>query len=158
MKTGIFSLIIVAFLLLIFCWVFTLVNFGKLPEQIPVHFNMEGVADGFGSKFMIFFLVGIATLMFIFTFYLSKNPHSKFFNIPPNLKKDPEIGAFIASVLNIFVMLMSTILVYESIQIAMGKSQTLGSGLNWVTGLLLLFVLGIVIYSVKISRSKKPLN
>ena len=34
--------------------------FPFLPEQIPIHWNNSGVVDGYGSKWMIFFLPGIS--------------------------------------------------------------------------------------------------
>lgn len=39
------------------------ISLPMLPEQIPIHFNAQGVADGYGSPLMIFLLPGIMLFM-----------------------------------------------------------------------------------------------
>lgn len=48
----------------------------KLPESVPVHFNFEGVADGFAPKFIgLFGLLAFLILIHVFTiFMMSKTP------------------------------------------------------------------------------------
>jgi len=35
-------------------WIFTFINYSKLPDIIPMHYNMAGEADGFGRKANIY--------------------------------------------------------------------------------------------------------
>lgn len=37
-----------------------------LPSRIPVHFDIQGKADGWGPRWMIFFLPALGTLLLIF--------------------------------------------------------------------------------------------
>lgn len=57
----------------------------KLPEQVPVHFNAQGVADGFGSRSMAVFGMPLFLLAvhWICTFVTSLDPKSK------NIDKKP---------------------------------------------------------------------
>jgi len=50
----------------------------RLPEQIPMHFNAAGVADGYGNRGTIFLFAGIILIM-IFVAEISKkvDPESK---------------------------------------------------------------------------------
>ncbi len=56
-------------------WFVTLSNYMALPETIPIHYNLNGVVDGFGNKANILLLPIIATLMFIGMTILNKYPH-----------------------------------------------------------------------------------
>ncbi len=56
-------------------WFVTLSNYMALPKIIPIHYNLNGVADGFGNKANILLLPIIATLMFIGMTILNKYPH-----------------------------------------------------------------------------------
>ena len=62
-------------LLLILSWVYLLFNYAEIPETIPTHYNLKGVADGFGEKSELFTLVGIGTGSFIVLYILNFFPH-----------------------------------------------------------------------------------
>lgn len=66
------------------------VHFPELPDQIPTHFNGNGVADGFGSKFTIFVLPGLSVVMALGLIVLSQYPHQ--FNYMKNIT--PENAPF----------------------------------------------------------------
>ncbi|WP_298651971.1 DUF1648 domain-containing protein [uncultured Proteiniphilum sp.] len=55
-------------------WVLTLMNYEKLPEQIPIHYNGAGEADGFGDRSHILTLPIVSTLFFIGLTILNKYP------------------------------------------------------------------------------------
>jgi len=44
-------------------WWSALASYPNLPETIPVHFGLSGEADGWGSRWMIFLMPVIATLI-----------------------------------------------------------------------------------------------
>ncbi|RRQ46761.1 DUF1648 domain-containing protein [Chryseobacterium sp. SC28] len=141
-------------LILIFIWIFTIINFQKLPEIIPTHFNFSGKPDGFGSKNSLWFLLAVATACFALMLYLSKNPSSPLLNIPTNLKENPKIGRLVVNILNFILMLMFADINYESIAIALGKSKESISAIGYLGGSLLIFIIGMMIYSVSISNSQ----
>ncbi len=61
--------------------IYTLMFISAAPDIIPVHFNIKGVADRFGSKNNLIFLAVLPLLMAIFTIftpYIAKlNTHSE---------------------------------------------------------------------------------
>lgn len=52
-----------------------LVRYPELPDQIPVHFNGKGVADGYGSRATIFLLPAISMVMSAGLMLLARFPH-----------------------------------------------------------------------------------
>jgi uncharacterized membrane protein len=71
---------IIAFLLLIACWLIPALMFGKLPAIIPTHFGINGKVDDWGNRASIFILPSINLIMFIGLSILNKFPHV--FNYP----------------------------------------------------------------------------
>jgi uncharacterized membrane protein len=39
--------------------------YSRLPERIATHFNVEGIANGFGAKSILWVLVGVAVLLYL---------------------------------------------------------------------------------------------
>jgi uncharacterized membrane protein len=76
-------------ILLLLMWIYTAFHFNQLPDTIPVHFNVKGETDRFGSKYTIWLLPLIVTGVAVFLGYLSRFPHT--FNYPQNFsEKDAE--------------------------------------------------------------------
>lgn len=67
-----FKVLNYAFLLL-FCG-YTIVTYFQFPEVVPIHFNLSGEADGFGSKNMNWFLVLVGTALFSLCNIVQKTP------------------------------------------------------------------------------------
>ncbi len=145
---SIFS-ITISCLILIFIWIFTIINYQKLPEIIPTHFDFNGKPDDFGTRKTVWFLVVVATICFAVMLYFSKNPKSRFLNIPRNLKENPETGKFIVNILNVILMLIFADAIYESFSIALGKTKELSAVINYLLGSIFILIIGMMIYSAK---------
>ncbi len=52
--------------LVIVLWGYTILNFRKLPEIIPIHFDLEGKPDDHGAKYFIFLLPFVGSLIYFF--------------------------------------------------------------------------------------------
>ena len=50
---------------LVFAWAVVADFYSRLPERIATHFNVEGVANGFGAKSILWVLVGVAVLLYV---------------------------------------------------------------------------------------------
>ena len=48
---------------LILSWILAALYYRDLPDTIVTHYNFSGLADGYGSKKMIFVMPGIATVI-----------------------------------------------------------------------------------------------
>ncbi|WP_276967456.1 DUF1648 domain-containing protein [Chryseobacterium sp.] len=64
-----------------FLWGFTLKNYNTLPERIPVHFDMEGKADGFGGKIYAFLIPVIALGLYAVFTYGTRHPEDTNFPV-----------------------------------------------------------------------------
>ena len=66
---------IAAWAILLAIWIVTLLNYSSLPNKIPIHFNPEGVADGFSGKVSILIWPALATVLCIGLTLLARLPH-----------------------------------------------------------------------------------
>ena len=41
-------------------------NYTQLPDQVPIHFDITGKPDSYGSKNTIWIIVGLAIIMYFF--------------------------------------------------------------------------------------------
>ena len=155
LKNVSFFLKLSSFFLLVFIWVYTMITYGKLPETVPIHFGLDGTADGFGSKNTNWFLAGISSAIFILMMYLSQNPNAPVLNIPENLKKDPAISEFVVSILSVLIMFLFANINYESIQVSLGKVEGLSHITNYILGVMLLFIISMMIYSWRLTKKSK---
>lgn len=62
----------IAVALLVLLWGFTLVHYYDLPEEIPIHFNAAGKADGFATRLHIWGLPIIAAALFFLLHRIQK--------------------------------------------------------------------------------------
>lgn len=146
---------LISFLFLVFIWIFTIINFQKLPESIPIHYGFNGIPDGFGSRNTIWFEVGLTTVLFLFLIYVSTKPNFPLLNIPQNIKDNPILTELVVSILMLIIIMMFADINYESIQNALGKTKGISSAIHYFLGLLVLFIIWMLIYSYKISKNYK---
>jgi len=135
-------------------WVYTMVNFSKLPDTIPTHFNAMGEADDFGGKASILALPIIATIVFVGISILSRFPH--IFNYPINITKENAqrqytIATRLMRYVNLIVVLIIGYITFTSIQSAKGQTGGLGA---WFLPVSLGVVFIPIIYYIVVSRKK----
>ena len=75
-----------SFLVIVASWVVLLLNFAEIPETVPVHFNMQGEADRFGSKNELFLVQGIASVLYAGMVVLALFPQAH--NMPTTLTEE----------------------------------------------------------------------
>lgn len=110
--------------LLISIWTFTGLKYGDLPEIIPTHFNVQGVADGYGHKKMIWILPSIATFISLILIGVTRNPNSPMLHVPDNFRNKKSIELFSYSILFPLLLVLGAI-VLETVWIAEGKIHSL---------------------------------
>jgi len=135
-------------------WVYTMVNFSKLPDTIPTHFNAMGEADDFGGKASILALPIIATIIFVGISILSRFPH--IFNYPVNITKENaqrqySMATRLMRYVNLITVLILGYITFSTIQSA--KGQTVGLG-TWFLPVSLGVVFIPIIYYIVVSRKK----
>jgi uncharacterized membrane protein len=133
---------------LLVIWVLTIVNFNKLPDIIPIHYNGAGEADGFGGKANFLTLPIIATILFVGLTLLNRVPH--IFNYPTNITKENAIRQYtIATRLIRYLKLILVVIIgfiaFRTIQNANGQMDGLGT---WFLPLTLGIVFIPLIYTI----------
>jgi uncharacterized membrane protein len=131
---------LVPFILMVFMVWYIAINFSRLPETIPTHFNFQGTADGFGGKSGIIVSAGLGVFCYLLITVVSillvlvRDPKSMI-NLPAAIKA--RITPEQAEVLRIFLVrclfalklliaAMNTFLVYGNIETAFSRWPGLG--------------------------------
>ena len=154
MKQVYFFVKLFSFVLLIFIWEYTFISYRELPDIIPIHFGIDGTPDGFSTKKMSWLLPFISTFIFGLLFYLSKNQSSSLLNLPSNIKENKTISSNIIHFVNLIVMVLFSVITYESINVALEKSSRLSSATLYLVALLFLGIIGIMIYSNYLKKTE----
>ncbi|MBS1570813.1 MAG: DUF1648 domain-containing protein [Bacteroidetes bacterium] len=108
-------------IILVFHWVFVVFYFFKLPNIIPIHFDLDGNVDGYGSKKSIILLPIISTGIFFLLQYMSKNPYAPGLNIPDEMRENPQLTELFLQSLCLLCLLMFVSIDWEITQVAVGK-------------------------------------
>ena len=116
----------------------------KIPETVPLHYNLKGEADRFGSKSELLILLAVMVAVNVGVYFLLVNinridPKKKYReeNLPRMRK--------LAFLISIFLSALTCFIIYTSMQSAMkfdSKFITIGLGL-------LFTVIGNYIYNIK---------
>jgi len=154
MKQVYFFVKLFSFVLLIFIWEYTFISYRELPDIIPIHFGIDGTPDGFSTKKMSWLLPIIASFVFGLLFYLSKNQSSSLLNLPSNIKENKTLSSNIIHFVNLIVMVLFSVITYESINVALEKSSRLSSATLYLVALLFLGIIGIMIYSNYLKKTE----
>ncbi len=122
---------------------FAVVSFyyGRLPATIPIHFGLDGVADGYGPKWMLWILPAVNLALFYVLGAASKTDF-RWFNYPvkiteANAAKQHEIALQLLAVMRLVCCLGLAYMVYAVVLTALN-----GEGRLSVFGLVL-FLLAV---------------
>jgi uncharacterized membrane protein len=124
-----------------------------LPETVPVHFNIKGEADGFGSKVSILPLPLISVIMFVGMTILNRYPWV--FNYPVKITEENVLKQYTAAVRLMRWLKLSLVLVFFLITAGMSFSAREGSFFMgvWMLPLILVIVnLPLLIYLIEAFR------
>ncbi|KOP81008.1 hypothetical protein AMS59_00755 [Lysinibacillus sp. FJAT-14745] len=105
------------------------VMWGKLPEEIPGHFNGAGEVDRWGSKIEVLILPFIGLFLWILLGLLEKAPHMH--NYPARLNESNVEAFYLNSrkglneIKNLCLILFAAIS-FQMIRIALGKVENIG--------------------------------
>lgn len=144
---------IIGWMVVVGIWVLTFINYEKLPEQIPIHYDSAGKVDGFGDKNQLLILPIVATLFFIALTILNKFPRIFDYFIPITQQNAffqySKATRLIRLVKLLFVVIFGLI-VFMTIQIAKGTAG--GFGIWFLPLTIGLFFILIMYYYLKSGR------
>jgi len=108
---------------------YILVMWGKLPEEIPGHFNGAGEVDRWGSKVELFILPFIGIFLWGLLEALEKAPHMH--NYPARLNESNVEAFYLNSRKTLnevknFCLILFAVISYQMVRIALGEAESLG--------------------------------
>lgn len=112
----------ISFLLIIGTTLFLIFFWSKIPASVPVHYGKNGIADAWGSKFMVFFMPIMSTLLFIGISMLEKHP--EVWNTP--IKVISTNKKFVYGILSMMIVttkaIMAACFTYIAVNIALSQN------------------------------------
>ncbi|OPA74632.1 hypothetical protein BVG16_23010 [Paenibacillus selenitireducens] len=102
----------------------------NVQDIIPIHFNVAGEVDGWGSKYLMLFLPATNLLIFSLLSMISRYPHT--FSYPVeitevNVQEKYGLARMMLSWLKLEITLLSSYVEWSMMQVALGERMGLGS-------------------------------
>jgi hypothetical protein len=128
--------------LLALMFILTLHSFFLMPGTVPVHFNISGEPDSWGSRWMIWLLPFIAVAASLLLALVHKVP--QYINYPVQITKENAQRQFLLVrqflyVLNLKIVLIFAIIQLQQVRMALAKSALFAMPLLLPIILLLVF-------------------
>lgn len=138
-----------------FAIVYLSLIYGDLSDVVPSHMNVHGEIDGHGGKIWLWVFLIIGLIMSIPIYLLERIPHK--FNYMVEITEQNAHDQYCIAIsmmryLNFTIALLWLVILNLMIKTAQGTIS--GSPMYWITGLLILQMLGLM-YFVKLSRDHK---
>lgn len=123
-------------------------SYFKLPDSIPIHFNLQGEVDGYGNKSSIFFIPIITILLILMLRWVAKNPH--LFNYPvkitkENYKAQYQNAVLMMHVLRFVISITFLIIIIETIWTSHNQSTFMS---RWLVPFLIALIFVPLIYFI----------
>jgi len=98
----------------VFLWGFTLKKYSTLPERIPVHFDMQGKADGFGGKIYAFLMPVLALGLYALFVYGLRHPEDT--NFPVEITDQNMNAQFLIMKIGLRILFVILAVIFTNIQ------------------------------------------
>lgn len=114
-------------LVLTMSWAYLLFHYSSLPAIVPIHFNLNGEADGFGSKATLFMFPAIMTIVVIGLTIVNRYPH--LFNYAKEITAENALTEYsratrLIAFIKLMIVLLAGLMTFEIVESAnAGKSQ-----------------------------------
>lgn len=77
---------VISIILLLISWIYFLVEYGGLPDRVPIQFTLEGQPEKYGEKNLLFAFPGVHTLLYCLLTIMSCYPNK--FKYPIMINQD----------------------------------------------------------------------
>ena len=142
-------------MLLVIMWTLTAFNYYQSPDTIPIHFNLSGQPNGYGSKMTLLFLPLIPTAIYFGLTQLNKYPHIYNYMTKiteENAKRQYTIATRMIRILKFSIVLIFIIDILSTLLMTLGVADGLGA---WSFPLTILILAVPTIYLIFQSLNKK---
>lgn len=141
---------LMALLLLLSIFIYLILAWGSLPDQIPGHYNGAGIVDRWGNKKEIWILPIMGLILYILITVISRFP--AIWNVP--VKITDENREYVYSNLKsmLIIVKMDMVIIFAYLVYSDINTQFLGV---WFLPLVLILLFGnIIYYIIKVSRRR----
>ena len=137
-------------------FVYLFMNWSNIPDVVPTHFGVSGMANDFGSKNSLLLSPIMATLLSVGMIVLSYFP--KAFNIPvtlnrENIKREYKLGRDLLLVIALEISAFFLYVEVQNIRIALERVKSLGGAFIVIELVVIFFT--VAFYIFKMVKAKK---
>lgn len=140
-------------------WLVPLAAMSSLPEEIPIHFDLSGNPDGYGSRATLWLLPVIATFLGFLAIALLQYPSS--FNVPgradiaalPEKQRFPIHDLMREMLLAIFVVVQIIMLSVTGLIIAFVGAKTFPFPTYLILSFVVMPLVIVIVYLIRVSRA-----
>lgn len=127
--------------------VYLIVKWGSLPDKVPMHFNGAGEVDRWGGKGGLLVLPVIGAALWFGCAVLEKFPHlHNYMNLNErNAERQYRHSQWTLNVIKNEMIVVFALLIVEQVQVAAGRSESLGV---WFLPVFLAVIFGTLAISV----------
>jgi hypothetical protein len=142
---------------LFFMWVYVLFEYQHLPAIIPIHFDLKGNIDNYGSRWTIFLLPAIISIVVAGLTILTKYPHV--FNYTRKITAGNAMVEYTGAtrtirIIKLVIVLFLNMIVYEVVQSARTGHSTLPA---WTIIAFMIAMISPVIVSLYLSWKRNSI-
>ena len=146
---------LVAKILLLLLWCLSVYTFLKLPDRIPIHFDLSGQVDKYGNKLLELILPVIATGIYLLLSLLTRYPY--IFNYPvriteANAAKQYGMANSLLRFIKLSVLIVFFLVILITYLTALGIIK--GLGMWFLPFIVILFATPVIIYISKAFKDK----
>lgn len=143
------KLIGLGWLIIVLIAVFLSVMYQNIPRIIPTHFNLEGVADGFGNKSTLWSLLGINVFLYAGLMLLATKIKPWNFNFPVTLNENNAPKVYALGIRMLVVLNLILVWVFGLIIVGILSQVFYKKGLGiWMLPLIMIPIFGCIFYFV----------
>jgi uncharacterized membrane protein len=135
----------IAFTFLLILIIIPFIYYSKLPEKIPVHFNIAGEPDKYGNKSSLWLLPLTGTIMYIGFTILEAFPQIYNYPVkitPENIVKQYRLATRLIRILKSVILIIFSYLSFQTINTASGATSGLDKSFLPIS---LLITFGVII-------------
>lgn len=136
---------IIGVLALLGSTLFVIIMWSQIPDQIPTHYNFAGVADGYGGKGSLIFMMVLAWFMFILITVLMRFPNTWNMPVKVTAENKARLYSITRAMLEVIKMLASLMFAVMLINAAIATPMPRFILIALIAAMLLSIIMGILL-------------
>ena len=134
-------------------WIIVFIKYDSMPQEIPMHYDIVGNVDRYGSRLDLFWIAGWATFMYVVIWFLAKFPH--IFNYPIKITENNAESQYRLSLRLVRFLNLWVALIMFSITLLIVTGHNSYKAVSYITlSSVVGFVVVMIWYVVKAKRMK----